>query len=938
MSAFPAGYHQVQGLRRKGVSLLCILLAAAMAMGILVYVDSYSIHEWDRQMGAVGSVGMVVQSYDLNVGDYLPSISALPEVTKAAALEYTYSWMSTIPTGPNARVDSGEIMRFSDEYMTTFPNRFNLTAGMFPVNNRSIALLASTAKYLGVTIGDDLNYTVGSTLYTNQMIYTVLEVVGIYEPEPDYQSVMYGYYSGPVAVVVPQLISNRDITVEVHLDIDRSQLSPFNVQAAVTYLNNIHEEIRSLDPQYNPQYYYSRFYVSDYLNSAINAYSGWLMSTRITEIGRALGPLLLVVLAMFLAIRYNMNDRRYENNMLMSRGASQGDIEKRVMHEIVGLSVVGTAVGLGVGVLFSRIGLAATGYFQFNFMLFFTEPFLISIESVIMAVAIGMLLPIMTWVGYNMLYSTKRKADESTGKLEKTVKFLTFIRWDVILFLLSAAFLVGLLSTGQLLTYIPMFSFIASLIPLAMFVSLGSLTIKGLRSGANRISHGMNHIVGLLPSSIGVRRVGKSASSAGPAILVLVLSISIGWTYAVIGASMPITKENQAKFAFGGDVAFHLGSYPTPQWSAFVANVSEHPSCAASSIIYTRQVFLSAEQWDTAYLVGMDPEEYKYVGYDQWGTPLNASDISPMMLTLANTPSGAIVTQDIAATYDLKVGDIIRLFSDIYSSSQEVYAFTIVGIADVLTNSILTDTGTGGVYSSGYYSNYNSYQYYYQEVGSDSIWVNRQYLGTLMSLANDTDNILCVRTYQGANGTKLVEDALNEGGSQVVTPNRWAAATHEVDSYITAAQYRIDRATDTLLTVSSSAVIFAAFIMYAFEGVDARKREIALIRSMGGERRVVLKAQVAEMAVLILVGIAFLCFYGPLSIMDSLIGYRSSVYIFPVTVFPVFPTFSMLMIMFFFIGSAIVFVILVAGLGSHVKLAESLNASWAESGPYGGDV
>lgn len=937
MSAFPAGYQRVQGLRRKGVSVLCILLASAMAMGILVYVDSYSIHEWDRQMQSVGSVGMVVQSYEnINVGNYLPDIKALPEVTKAAAFEYTYSWMSTIPSGPNARVDSGNIMRYSEEYMTAFPNRFNLTAGMFPVNNRSIALLTTTAKNLGVTIGDDVNYTVGSTLYTNEWVYAVLEVVGIYELEPNYQSAMYGYgyYSGPIAIVVPQLINQRDITTEVHLDIDRSQLSPFNVQATLTYLNNIHEEIRSLDPSYNPQYYYSRIYVSDYLNSAVNAYSGWLMSTRITEIGRAVGPLLLVVLAMFLAIRYNMNDRRYENNMLMSRGASQGDIEKRVMHEVVGLSVVGTVVGLGVGILFSRIGLAATGYFQFDFVLIFTEPFLISIESAIMAVAIGMLLPIMTWVGYNMLYSTKRKADESTGKLEKTVKFLTFIRWDVILFILSAAFLVGLLSTGQLLTYIPLFSFIASLIPLAMFISLGSLTIKGLRSGANRISHGMNHVVGLLPSSIGVRRVGKSASSAGPAILVLVLSVSIGWTYAVIGASMPITKENQAKFAFGGDVAFHLGSYPTPQWSAFVANVSEHPSCAASSMIYTRQVFLSAEQWDQAYLVGMDAEEYKYVGYDQWGTPLNTSSINPMMSTLANTPSGAIVTEDIAATYDLKVGDIVRVFSDIWSSSQEIYVFTIVGIAHVLANSVLTDTGTTA-YGYGYSSYYN---YYYQEVGSDSIWVNREYLGTLMSLTNDTDNILCVRTYQGANGTKLVEDVLNEGGSQVVSSNGWAAATHEVDSYSTAAQYRIDRATDTLLTVSSSAVIFAAFIIYAFEGVDGRKREIALIRSMGGERKVVLKAQMAEMTVLILVGIAFLCFYGPLSIMDSLIGYRSSFYMFPVTVFPVFPMTTMLMIVLFFIGSAIIFVLLVAGLGSRVNIAESLNANWAESGPYGGDV
>ncbi len=929
MSAFPAGYQQVQGLRRKGVSLLCILLASAMAMGILVYVDSYSVHEWDRQMGAVGSVAMFVDGNGINVGDYFSSISTIPEITKAATLEYVYTQIRRIPSMPNIYGESGMVVFLSSEYLATFPNRFILTTGSLPNDDKSVALSASSAKQLGVAMGDTVNYTIG-ILNPNEIYqhYAALEVVGIFVIEPDYESVIYGTHSGPIAVVAQQLLNPRDKSIEAQLDIDRSSLDPFNVQASLAHLSDIHEEIMSLDPIY-PQYY-SRFNINDFLYDAIIGYSTWLAGTRMTQLGRASGAVFLVALVMFLAIRHNVNEKRYENSMLMARGASQSDIEKRAIKEILKLAVLGTTIGLGVGVLFSRIGLAATGYFQFDSTLFFTEPFLISIESVTMAIAIGMLLPISTWSIYNVLYSTKRKVDDSTGKLEKAVRLFTFIRWDLTVFVLSAAFLLGLLSTGQLLTYAPMFSFIASILPLAMFVSLGSLTIKALRRGANNISHAMNHIVGVLPSSIGVRRVGKSASSAGLVVLVLVLSISIAWTYAVIGASMPITKENQAKFAFGGDVAFHLGSYPTPLWTTFVSNITNSPYCASSTMIYSRRVYLAAESMDRAYLIGMDPQEFQYVGYDQWGEPLNESTISPMMSTLANSPSGAIVTADIAAAYDLRIGDTIRAFSDFYSDSQQIFAFTVTGIADVLANSELTNTGTGGSYSNSMSNG---------EVGSSTIWVNKEYLGTLISLANETDNILCVRTYQGVNGTKLVEDVLEAGGSRVISiSSGWAAVSYEVDFYITSEPYRIDRAADTLLTTSSSAVIFAAFIIYAFESLDARKREIALIRAMGGERRVVLKAQVAEMTVLILAAIALLSFYGPLSIMNALIGYRSSSYIFPVSVYPVFPMITMLTVLLFFIGTAIAFIVVVAALSSHVKLAESLNASWAESGPYGGDV
>ena len=65
MSAVPVGYEAFTNLRRKSVTLLCILLASSLAMGITVYVDSYSIHEWISLVDEVGPVAMEVSGPSL---------------------------------------------------------------------------------------------------------------------------------------------------------------------------------------------------------------------------------------------------------------------------------------------------------------------------------------------------------------------------------------------------------------------------------------------------------------------------------------------------------------------------------------------------------------------------------------------------------------------------------------------------------------------------------------------------------------------------------------------------------------------------------------------------------------------------------------------------------------------------------------------------------
>ncbi|MFW9849821.1 MAG: FtsX-like permease family protein [Candidatus Thorarchaeota archaeon] len=926
MSAIPVGYEPLHSLRRKSVSLLCILLASAMAMGILVYIDSYSIHEWDNQLGNVGPVAMSVGGP--NIQNYVDEILSLPEVQQAQVIEY--SWSSVRKVGPISPTEPwmdemwGRLAAPSEDYYVGFPDAFTLLQGRYPENSTEIAISQNTMDYLSVSLGNQLNYSYNYD--TND--FRILTIVGVFAQEEQTYGSWY-WYDTPIAIVVPDLLTPFESDLEVDIEVDRTPLTPFNAYGSLSYCLGIEQSIRELDPFYDAERGRSNFWVDDRLGQSISQYLSWQMNMRISQLLRAGSVLMLVGLVLFLAIRHNVNERRYENNMLMSRGASRANVEGRITREVLWLSVIGSIAGLGIGILMSRFGLAATGFFQFDLLLFFTEPFLISIESLIISIVIGILLPFATWMAYRFIYSTKRRVEEQEGKLQKVSRILVFIRWDMMLLILSTLFLFALLSSGPLIQYNPLFSTIIVYIPLAIFVAIGSLSIKVLRRGANPISKGMTRIVGLLPSMVGVRRIGKSASSAGPAILVLVLSMSIAWTYAIIGASMPTTKLNQGRFAFGGDVSFHLGSYPTPEWTNFTTNVTNHELCASSTMVSLTEIQLSAGYWDYVDVVAMNPEEFSQVGYDYLGNQLNNSDLTPLLSTLASTPSGAIISADIASQYALSTGDTLRGFAFGFEGAEEVFAFSIIGIYDALTNVQHVDTGS--------MQGFTPY-YYWEEIGLQTIWVNRDYLGSVISLANSTENVLCVRTYPDENSTVLVEDVLEQGGSYLIGDWGWASASYEVDMFIGQTAYQIDRSVDTMLTIATSVVIFGAFTIYAFEGVTARKREIALIRSMGGDRGDVIKAQIAEMIVLLFAGLILLLGYGPLHIANTLLTYRTSYYIFPVQVYMTIPWVTLLTVLLFFIGAVIAFIVLVAFLGTRVRLAEALNASWAESGPYGGDV
>jgi len=918
MAAEPVGYEAFHSLRRKTITLICFLLASTMAIGITVYVDSFSVHEWNKNID-VGDIAITVEGSD--VAQYVDDIQGIDGVTRAEDLRSVYGRVILNESVMDYRELWGQLLTPDTEFLEAFPNYIQLELGRFPTGPDEIAVINWARTY------EDMNLSDSVTLNIEENLHNVT-VVGFYTHDSDADSPFYwGSYS--VAIIDHTLVADLYERIEILIDVDRTRISPFNPTGALQFLNGIDEAIRYLDPYYVPGQYYPDFHVQNRLSSGVSAYMNWVLMVRITEILRVSSIFFLLILVNFLAIRHNVNERRYEESMLISRGAAKGDLEKSTTREIFVLSLLSCILGIPLGLLLSRVAISATGFFTFNAALLISEPILISLDSLIISAIVAITLPLITLGGYRALYSTKKNVDEDKGKLAKLSKGLGLLRWDLLILGLSSIFLFAMVTGGTAATSNPLLAIVLPFIPIPLFLSVSSLSMKALKWGAYGLSKAMRRIVGDIPASIGIRKVGKGASSAGAAAMILVLAICLSWNSAIIDASMPITAQNQSRLGVGSDLTFALDEFEYDKWDEFVANVTNHELVSTSTIVSEAYLYLSTGYDGGTDFFAVNPREYKDIGYDYLGNPLNESDLSILLDNLESSPDGAIITSDIAEIFEFEVGDILRAAT--MDEGAIPITFRIIGIAEALPE-------VPERYNYYYYS-----PYYYNPpvIGKDRILVNREYLGSQLTLLNTSSNYLCVRTTPSANASIITEDVFDVGGEIVVYDGIWEAVSENVQNYVGETQYKMERSLDTMLTVLTVGTIVGGFAIYAVEGVRTRRREIALLRSIGATKRTIILSLGAEMLVLMLFSMMLLAIYAPLFLSTTIFmaGGSTTGYfdLYPVRIFPVIPWNTLFVVLGFFVVSVALFIFVIAALSSRINLASTLNAAWAEAGPYGGD-
>jgi len=900
--------------QRIAITLLCLTLATTLVSSISLYVDSASIDEWNEQID-IGPVSMMVSGDGIE--GVLDEIEEIPGIQNVSGLVSAHGYIARLDVLWGFEL-TGNVYALTDDYLEKFPTTFILVHGRWPQNETEIAIPLTIANQAFIGPGSFVNYSFNSILEP-----TPLTVVGTYEQTSG--DLYSHYYYSSIAVVTENRLDSNTMKTRAYLHIDETPINPYNAYGALTYLNTIGDEIRSLYPGYPELIAFSRFAVNDYLSIGIRNYIEWRNTARSEQILRSAGVVLMVLLMVVLALRYNLSDRTHETSFLRARGATERRIELLIIRDILGLAALSCVLGIIFGILASRIALISTGYLQFNTSIILTAPVLISQETLVMIILVSFGLPMAAYSGIKFASAGKKHIDEGRGRLGKISKGLKIIQWDMGILVIALAFMFAFYSSISLIQQNLLSSLIFQYLPVPVYLSVTSLVMKGLKKGTDIFSKIAGKPFGKISASIGVRRIGQTSKSAGLVIMVIVLAITLSWNNAIANTSLVESRENHAKFALGGDIVFHLERDQSSRWNEFIENVTTDERVIATTTISMKKLFLSSGYSGIVDCAILTPEEYRQVGYDFSGNRLNETYIGDLLLQMAGNPTAVIISQDIAEEYEVDVGDSIKAFKT--TSDLDFFTFSIIAVVEALPHPLVPDS-TYIPTSSGY------------AVGAHLIWINSLYASEKINLVDETNSYLSVATCETCNDTSLAINLLKQGGKEIIYGNDWAAVDYELDSYTSSILYRMDRALDSMLTIVSIFIVIGVMTVYASESIRDQKREAALLKSLGADGKAIARAQFAELGFLIILSLGLVSLYSPIFVTNSLLAsinsYTSWSFIFPVTMFVVVPWGTLAFIVLFYLLCMFGQSLVIARQSTKVGLREALSSYWTKGCPIVG--
>jgi len=840
----------------------------------------------------------------------LDSIRAIPGVLNVSTLDSAHGSLSRTNI-IYAFEASGNIYALNDDYLNKFPTTFTLIDGRWPENESEIAIPSSLAEQLFIGVGWDVDYSFEMNRPT-----TTLRIVGTYEQAA---SDLFSYYFySSIGVVVHSLLNENTTDTRAYVYVDPEPITPFDAEGSLTYLTTIEEEIRSLYPGYPEELDYSGYAVTNYLAKGIESYLDWRNTARISQIYRASGVVLIVVLMDILVVQYIIRSKKEETSFLKARGASDIRVELAIIKEIVLIAGLSGIIGLFIGLLTSRIAMASTAYLNFDPLLLFSTPFLLTRDTFFLVLIVSFVLPALTFLGIKVGTSGKQIVAANPGRLGKVSRGIELIRWDIGIIVISILLMFAFYTSGSVLQKNPIFSIIMPYVPVPIFLAVGSLVIKGLERICETFSKLAQKPLGKIPASLGVRSIGKSAKAAGPIIMLLVLSVTLSWNNAVTDASLPETRLNHAKFTLGADIIFHLNKDRVSRWSEFLQNITDNEKILDATMISFAKMFLSTGYSGGVDFVMIDPAEFRYVGYDSFGMRLNESTLDTHLLEMVENQNAAILTRDVASAYELTVGDTFHSF--VSTTDVDFCTFTVIAIVDALSQPTIPE--------STYIPRGEGYS-----VGARKIWVSRAYIAEKMDLDRDTYSYISAAVSENDNSTQIAAAILGDGGQDVIYAGEWSTVNRELDTYLFTNLYKMDRAVDSMISIVSVFLMLGVMAVYAIESLRAKKRDVGLMRSLGAKKGLIIRVQMTELFFLLIISLLLLSLYAPLFVANSLIAslsaYSSWSFQFPIPIFLVIPWITLLEVLLQFTLTLLIFITAIAVFSYRFDLKDIAGNNWA---------
>jgi putative ABC transport system permease protein len=445
------------------------------------------------------------------------------------------------------------------------------------------------------------------------------------------------------ASAAPVLQTQPVLEVDVRLDRSRLATDPTVATLATQGLKRTIERIAP-----------GGITVIDNVSDALNAATGDVILAKILFLFLGLPGVLLAAYLSRYAGGLLAQSRRREQAVLRARGAQPRHLITDLTFAAVGVTVIGSVLGLALGLVTTAAVLGTASLTSGS-----TQSLLVSVGASLAAGIVTTLLAVYI-PGRRAL---SREVGEEQREMEAPATPPFWLRMRLDLAFLGAAALVWVVTSvaggfkisqaeGQSVSL----SFYTLLAPLLAWLGLTLLAVRLLLGGFGRLRPATANRLGRLTTGTLLRSTSRRSLALGSGIVAAALAVAFGSSVALFIATYDTQKQTDARFVIGSDIRV-TPSLLSQQSVDFASKLHVPGVAAVTAVAQTSNAVVGT---DKRALVAIDANTFPAVAQlsDAF---FPGSSAAAVMAALRADPSAVLVSTEMTKTFNIQVGDKVNL-------------------------------------------------------------------------------------------------------------------------------------------------------------------------------------------------------------------------------------------------------------------------------------
>ena len=598
----------------------------------------------------------------VSLGQLASSIKTVPGVAAADQLASVDLPAGSLKAGSKAVGQPLRLFAFDPSYLTHYP-MVRVTGGSYA--DGTVLLSPDAAQALGASPGSTIALTVPGRRASLQL--TVGGLADFSKADPlfaarsaDNQGEFIQVPNVLVvplstfATILPALKADaasatpvlKTPVMEVDVRLDHSRLATDPTLAAVK-TQGLKRSIERLEP--------GRVSVIDNLSDALVAATGDSILAKVLFLFLGLPGVLVAAYLSRYAGGLLAEARRREQATLRARGAQPRHLISDLTYTALGIAILGSALGLAIGLATTVLVLgpaALTSASQQSFLLSAA----VSIGAGVVITLLAVYLP-----GRRAL---AREAGLERREMQAAPVAPVWLRMKLDLVFLAAAAAVWIITSlaggfkltpaeGQSVSL----SFYTLLAPLLAWLGITLLAVRLLLWGTGRLRLSRGKAAGRLTRWTLLRSVSRRSLALGSGIIALSLAVAFGSSLALFIATYEAQKQADARFVVGSDIRVTPSALAqqSPAFSTQLQGVG-----GVTAVTPVAQTSSAIVGTDKRSLVSIDAAAFPQVATLQDSFFPNGGAAAAMS-ALRNDPAGALVSVEMAKTFNIQPGDRINV-------------------------------------------------------------------------------------------------------------------------------------------------------------------------------------------------------------------------------------------------------------------------------------